>query len=37
LRVHQSAIRAGFDVSRMNQLADDLEDEALMRDARRQR
>lgn len=34
---HRSAVRAGLDLDRMNQLADELEDEALMDDARRSR
>jgi hypothetical protein len=34
---HQSAVRAGFDLERMNQLADELEDEAMLDLARRSR
>jgi hypothetical protein len=34
---HRSAVRAGFDLDRMNQLADELEDEALLDLSRRRR
>jgi predicted transcriptional regulator len=34
---HRSAVRAGFDPDRMNQLADELEDEALLDGARHSR
>ena len=35
LTPHDSAIRAGFDVARLNQLADELDDEAILDAARR--
>jgi hypothetical protein len=34
---HRSVVRAGFDLDRMNQLADELDDEALLDDTRRPR
>jgi hypothetical protein len=37
VRAHRSTIRPGVDVARPNQLADELEDEALLEAARRSR
>jgi hypothetical protein len=37
LVAHRSAVRSGIDLARLNQLADELEDEALLADARRSR
>lgn len=35
LSPHESGIRPGFDVARLNQLADELEDEAILAGTRR--
>jgi hypothetical protein len=37
LVAHRSAVRQGIDLARLNQLADELEDDALLADARRSR
>lgn len=37
LSCHDSAIRSGFDVARLNQLADELDDEAILDAARHAR
>jgi len=37
LVAHRSAVRPGIDLARLNQLADELEDDALLADARRSR
>ena len=35
VEAHESAIRPGLDLSKLNQLADELDDEAILDDARR--
>lgn len=37
LVAHRSAVRPGIDLARLNQLADEIEDDALLADARRSR
>jgi hypothetical protein len=37
LVAHRSAVRPGIDLARLNQLADELEDDALLADTRRSR